>query len=118
MPLNRTEGEIIGNLGGDFQVMPLEVYARTEEFAAACEHAKDKFKAAGAIESPVRFYPDDVTVQYYPRHKPAPKLVFLFCKKCKGGHDSADGPKREDMPVERFVAYEYSVLPTMPGAHA
>jgi hypothetical protein len=112
MPINRTEGEIIGNLGGDFEIMPVEIYAATDEFKQACEHAAAKFKDAGVIETPLRFHVDDVQAQYYPRAKPAPLLVFLFCKKCRGGHDSAEGPKREDMPIERFVTYQFSVIDT------
>ena len=112
MPLNRTYGELIGNLGPDFHVMPLELYARMPEFSQACEHAAKKFKDAGAIESPIKFSSDDVVAQYYPNQKPTPLLVFLFCKKCKGGHDSEDGPRREAMPIERFVTYEYAVVPT------
>ena len=113
MPINRTDGELIGNLGPDYQVMPVELYANSAEFTAACEHAAEKFRDAGAIESPIRFNVDDVIAQYYPNHKPAPLLVFLFCKKCKGGHDRGDGPRREDMPIERFVTYEYKIIESL-----
>lgn len=104
MPLNRTEGEAIAGLGPDYEIMPTEIYARSDEFTQACSWAAEKFKDSQAIESPVRFYPDDVLVQYYPRHKPTPILVFIFCKKCKGDY------MREAMPVERFVTYKYDVL--------
>ena len=120
MPLNRTDGELIPGLGPDFEVMPTEIYASTDEFAQACEHAARKFKDAQAIETPLRFHVDDVLVQYYPRHRPSPLLVFIFCKKCKGGFDSDDGPRREAMPVERYVTYQYSVVHTdaVPAASA
>ena len=36
------------------------------EFREACEFAKLKFKDAQVIERPVRFYPDDVIVQFLP----------------------------------------------------
>ena len=116
MPLNKTDGELIAEYGPRFEVMPVQMYADTEEFRQACEYAAKKFKDAGAISLPVKFYPDDVIAQYYPYKKPAPLLVFIFCKKCKGGFDSDQGPRREDMPVERYVTYEYSVISPNVGA--
>lgn len=116
MPINKTSGEYIEALGNEFRVMPTQLYANTEEFTAACDYAKEKFEAAQCLESPVRFGPDDVVAQFYYNIKPVPKLVFVFCKRCRGGLDAAEGPTREAHSVERYVTFEYSVIsPTVAG---
>ena len=113
MPLDRAHGEVLEGLGADYQLVPVEAYASTPAFSEACSYAARKLKEAGAIERPLAFYADDVIAQYYPRHKPAPLLVFIFCKKCRGGQE------RSEMSVERFVWYQFSVVkPLHMAGHA
>ena len=110
MPIDRTNGELIDGLGPDYAIMPPELWQNMPEFQEACEFAKTKFKDAQVIERPVRFYPDDVIVQLYPNIKPAPLLVFIFCKSCLGGLDEIEGPKKGVAAVERYVTYQFSVV--------
>ena len=110
MPINRTHGELIDALGPDYAVMPTELYVNLPEFKEACDYAIEKFKDSQAVEWPIRFGPDDIVVQLYPNIKPAPLLVFIFCKRCRGGLGDAEGPKREAMSEERFVTYQFSVV--------
>ena len=58
------------------------------------------FSAAGAPK-PVHFYPDDILVQEYPFHD---KILFLFCKKCRG--------------EEKIVPYTFTLDPRMTMAMA
>jgi hypothetical protein len=107
MPLNKSEGERIEGFENEpFHIEPVESYARTPAFEEAARYCAEQLAVSGA-ERPVRFYPDDVSIQRYHAHKPWPVVIFLFCKPCRGGLD------RTDMSVERISWYKFDeVKPT------
>lgn len=95
MALNRIKGEIVGELGTDFIVVPLARWGDTTLYQQAEEHAAQAFLSAGAL-APLTIYDDDVVVQEYPSKN---KLVFLFQRKIAGR--------------EHFYPYVYDLPPKM-----
>ena len=77
--MNRERGELIGNLGADYIVEPLERWVSTPMFLEAYKQAVAAMKAAGAL-LPIRFEPDDVLVQAYPKQW---RVAFLFVKRVR-----------------------------------
>lgn len=80
MPLDRKNGEIVGDLGRDFQVAPLDRWAGTPLFAEASAHASRAFIQAGAL-LPIEYRDQDVLIQEYPRQH---KIAFLFQRRIAG----------------------------------
>lgn len=80
MALNRTKGEIVGDLGHDYVVVPLSRWGDTPLYDQAEMNAARAFMAAGAL-APLSINHDEVLVQEYPA---AHKLVFLFQRRIAG----------------------------------
>ena len=80
MALNRDKGEIVGDLGHDYVVVPLSRWGDTPLYDQAEMSAARAFMAAGAL-APLSINHDDVMVQEYPS---AHKLVFLFQRRIAG----------------------------------
>ncbi len=80
MALDRTKGEIIGSLGVDYIVVPLNRWADTPLYLQAEEHAAKAFLSAGAL-APLTIDDEDVLVQEYPARN---KLAFLFQRRIAG----------------------------------
>ncbi len=95
MPLNKEKGEVIGNLGTDYVLAPLDRWANSGLFTEALKHAVDAFVSAGAI-LPCIVEPDDVLVQEYPRQN---KVAFLFQRRIAG--------------AEHFYPYVFDLPPQM-----
>jgi hypothetical protein len=102
MPLDKTAGEPIPALGPHY-VVPVQDYSREPAFHQALDHAKQKFKDAGARHE-IEFGPDDVLAQVHPDTKPHPTLVFWFRHVTRGGILD-----KTHMSEERFVHYAFQV---------
>lgn len=81
MPLDKTKGEAVGDLGPDFIIAPLSKWMGTGLAEDAAKQAAVAFREAGAL-LPVAIAEDDVLVQEYPHLH---KVVFLFQRKIAGG---------------------------------
>lgn len=80
MPLNKTDGEPLGDIGRG-QVAPLNKWARFGDlFEIAMASARQQLSAKGMMRFE-QFGPDDVLVQEY--HSIS-KVVFIFCKRIAG----------------------------------
>ena len=79
MALNR-RGEVIGDLGNDFNLAPLARWTDTPLYEEAYTKARDSFAAAGALH-PVQIDPNQVLVQEYPHTN---KVCFLFFRQIAG----------------------------------
>ena len=112
MPLNKTKGESIPELGPHF-VVPVQDYSREPSFHKAIEAAQEMFRLSGARDR-VDFGPDDVVAQIHPNAQPHPKLVFWFRWRTRGG--IIDKTQMDD---ERFFHYAYDILrPVHEAGHA
>lgn len=94
MALNR-KGEIVGDLGRDFVVVPLARWGGTDLYMKAEAAAAQAFLSAGAL-APLSIDDEDVMVQEYPTHH---KLVFLFQRRIAG--------------KEHFYPFVYDLPPTL-----
>ena len=98
MALNRTTGEIIGDLGHSFRVVPTSKWSESPLFEMAAQSASNAFARAGAV-LPVRVSTDDCLVQEYPDKN---MLAFLFVRKIAG--------------EERFYPHVFSLQQPMVSA--
>lgn len=98
MALNRTTGEIIGDLGHNYRVVPTAKWAESPLFDMAAQAASDAFARAGAI-LPVRVSTDDCLVQEYPDKD---MLAFLFVRRIAG--------------EERYYPHVYTLQPPLVSA--
>jgi hypothetical protein len=80
MPLNKTTGEIIGDLGTDFYVAPFARWSTTPLFAEAYDRAVEAFVTSGAI-LPVKITAEQVLVQEYPTSN---QVAFVFQATIRG----------------------------------
>ena len=95
MPLDRTKGEMIGDLGSSYYVAPFARWAETPLFAEAYHHAVEAFVASGAI-LPVKIMPDQVLIQEY---HDTNKVAFVFQARIRG--------------QEHLYPYVFSLEPAM-----
>ena len=107
MPLNRTEGEILPGIWPnpkDYRLVAVQEWAGRPEFKEAALFAADQLKLAGA-ERPVKFFPDDVIAQIYPKAGKPQRIAFIFCKPCRGGL------QRDDVKAEeRHSIYHFDIV--------
>jgi hypothetical protein len=80
MPLDRIRGEVIGDLGHAFRVVPNEKWRETKLFDEAANKAASAFLQAGALW-PITFDDQEVITQEYPADN---RLVIVFLKTIKG----------------------------------
>lgn len=80
MPLNREQGELLGELGPEYIIVPFAKWAGTGLPEDAAKRAAAAFREAGALY-PIEIAEDDVLIQEYPRLH---KVVFLFQRKIAG----------------------------------
>lgn len=95
MPLDREKGEVLGDLGTDYIVVPFSKWAGTGLPEDAAKRAVAAFREAGALY-PIEISEADVLIQEYPRLH---KVVFLFQRKIKG--------------VEHFYNFTFDLPPKM-----
>lgn len=74
MPLDRENGELVGDLGRGFRIVPAQKWRDTYLWDDAVERAKTAFKRAGAW-LPIHIGDDHVLVQEYPAQD---RIVFIF----------------------------------------
>lgn len=79
MPLDRQDGEIVGDLGPNYRVVPAVKWCDSPFWPIAVEDARRAFQAAGSLYYNPRA--DDVLVQEYPETN---RVAFLFCREIKG----------------------------------
>lgn len=94
----RPQGEIVGDLGETFRVVPVQKWMDTDMFEQAAMSAAAQFQAAGAL-LPVDISSDDCIVQEYPNTS---KLLFLFARMIRGR--------------EHFYPYIWTLSPEMVSA--
>lgn len=95
MPFNRDSGELIGDLGHAYRVVPTSNWLDSNLFDVAAESAAQAFHAAGAL-LPVDISSDDCLVQEYPATN---TVAFLFQRRIGG--------------VERFYPYVFKLPPAL-----
>jgi hypothetical protein len=83
MPLNRENGELIGELGPAYRVVPARKWMGTPFFEEAAAAAAKAFCASGAImpSSGMRFDESQILAQEYPK---ANKLALVFVSRING----------------------------------
>lgn len=69
MPLNKQSGEIIGDLGTAYRVVPMAKYVGSPFLEQAADEAYAAFRKAGACILR-RFKDEDVLIQEYPQTDP------------------------------------------------
>ena len=70
--INTVKGEVLGDLGHDYQIVSVEKWLDTWFFEHAADQAANAFLKEGAI-LPITFDDGSVVVQQYPK-----KLAFIF----------------------------------------
>lgn len=78
--LDRANGELIGNLGRQFQIVPLNKWADTPLWSQAVKSAIGAFEKKGALH-PISFDEQHVLVQEYPTQG---RIAFIFARKIAG----------------------------------
>lgn len=78
--LNKERGEIIGDLGRGFRIVPNEKWRDTMLWTQAAKFAVAAFVKSGAL-LPIHFDDDHVLVQEYPIDS---KIAFIFERKVAG----------------------------------
>lgn len=97
MPLHKERGEVIGDLGKNYRVVPNSKWRDTQFFEEAARHAAEAFLATKAL-APIYFDDEHVLTQEYPLSH---KLAFIFCKTCRG--------------KERFYPFVFNLGPGLVG---
>lgn len=80
MPLDKTNGEIVGELGRGFRIVPNSKWRDTHLWDDAVERAREAFKKAGSW-LPITLTDDHILVQEYPSQD---RIAFIFERKVAG----------------------------------
>lgn len=85
MPLNKQSGEIIGDLGTAYRVVPMAKYVGSPFLEQAADEAYAAFRKAGACILR-RFKDEDVLIQEYPQTDPSKpaKVAIAIQRMVKG----------------------------------
>ena len=80
MPLDRTNGELVGDLGKGFRIVPVQKWRDTFLWDDAVRRARQAFKKAGAL-LPIHIGDDSILVQEYPTQD---RIAFIFERRVAG----------------------------------
>lgn len=80
MSLDKTNGELIGNLGRGYRVVRPEILNGTDLWEFAVKNAIVGFRKKGAM-LPIHISNDDALVQIYPTQN---KIAFVFARRIAG----------------------------------